>query len=89
MFQLPCYGLVCPSPGLRAGSGTEALCPAIFITAMASTDTGNGAASSRTGGVMGGVRVGWCWRGSRRDLTPAADNLDSLVIGEDRLRFKG
>ena len=72
-----------------AGSGTEALCPAIFITAVAGADPGNGAASFRTSHVGRGPLEGYVWAGAGEDFTPAADNLDGLVIGKDRPWFRG
>jgi len=72
MFQLLRYGLACPSPSPRAGSGSKALCPAIPTRAAASADPGNSAASPEpcpggrslpVGGDHGRGTCGCCWGG--------------------------
>lgn len=93
MFQLPCNGLAYPSPVPRAGSGKQGSLPCRLYHGRGQCRHREQCSllphQPRGEGGVEGVRVGWCWGGSRRDLTPAADNLDGLVIGKDRPRFKG
>lgn len=69
-----------PWPGQRPGAAEGLL--------LHQPRTENPTCQSRTGDT-GVARVAQHWGRSHRDVTPAADRLDGLVVWKDRSRFKG